>query len=229
MYSIFFNNRRLQLCRPDSPVCLLPSVTLAPSDRSGSWEDLIAGFECNSNINHLVIPVEDPLESFKQLCSRFVLFHAAGGVVTNKNGDVLMIYRYGRWDLPKGKQEPGESLWETALREVAEETGARGLQITGDQFAATYHTYRFQGKNVLKTTAWFRMTAEERSSLNPQTEEGIEKTEWVSLQDMEKYLEASYASIRLLIRSKILLNGEDVGKAGQIEDIPDLGPEVADF
>jgi 8-oxo-dGTP pyrophosphatase MutT (NUDIX family) len=208
---------------------LLPSVTLAPSDRSGSWEDLIAGFECNSNINHLVIPVEDPLESFKQLCSRFVLFHAAGGVVTNKNGDVLMIYRYGRWDLPKGKQEPGESLWETALREVAEETGARGLKITGDQFATTYHTYRFQGKNVLKTTAWFRMTAEERSSLNPQTEEGIEKTEWVSLQDMEKYLEASYASIRLLIRSKILLNGEDVGKAGQIEDIPDLGPEVADF
>jgi 8-oxo-dGTP pyrophosphatase MutT (NUDIX family) len=143
-------------------------------------------------------------------------------VVTNQKGDVLMIYRYGRWDLPKGKQDPGETLRETALREVAEETGARGLQITGDQFATTYHTYRFQGNNVLKMTAWFRMTAEEGSLLKPQTEEGIEKTEWVSLQDMDKYLEATYASIGLLIRSKILLNSEDVGKAGQIKDVFDL-------
>ena len=222
MYSIFFNNRRLQLCRPDSPVCLLPSVTLAPADSTVSWEDLIVGFECNSNINHLVVPVENPSASFRQLCSRFVLFHAAGGVVTNQKGDVLMIYRYGRWDLPKGKQDPGETLSETALREVAEETGARGLQITGDQFATTYHTYRFQGNNVLKMTAWFHMTAEEGSLLKPQTEEGIEKTEWVSLQDMEKYLEATYASIGLLIRSKILLNSEDVGKAGQIKDVFDL-------
>ncbi len=229
MYSIFFNNRRLQLCRPDSPVCLLPSVTIAPAERSGSWEDLIVGFECNSNISHLVIPVEDPSASFKQLCTRFLLFHAAGGIVTNKNGEILMIYRYGRWDLPKGKQEPGESLKETALREVAEETGIRGLKITGDQFATTYHTYRFQGNNVLKMTAWFRMTAEEGSLLKPQTEEGIEKTEWVSPLDMDKYLEASYASIRLLIRSKVLFNGEDVGKAGQIEDILDLSPEVPDF
>jgi len=201
---------------------LLPSVTLAPADSTVSWEDLIVGFECNSNINHLVVPVENPSASFKQLCSRFVLFHAAGGVVTNQKGDVLMIYRYGRWDLPKGKQDPGETLSETALREVAEETGARGLQITGDQFATTYHTYRFQGNNVLKMTAWFRMTAEERSLLKPQTEEGIEKTEWVSLQDMDKYLEATYASIGLLIRSKILLNSEDVGKAGQIKDVFDL-------
>ncbi|MFA7089279.1 MAG: NUDIX domain-containing protein [Bacteroidales bacterium] len=229
MYSIFFNNRRLQLCRPDSPVCLLPSVTIAPADRSGSWEDIIVGFECNSNINHLVIPVEDPSNSFQQLCTRFVLFYAAGGVVTNKKGDVLMIYRYGRWDLPKGKQEPGESLRETALREVAEETGARGLKITGDQFATTYHTYRFQGNNVLKITAWFRMTAEERSFLDPQTEEGIEKTEWVSLQDMDKYLEAAYASIQLLIRSKILLSGKNVGEAGEVEDVLDLSPEVTDF
>jgi len=208
---------------------LLPSVTIAPAERSGSWEDILVGFECNSNINHLVIPVEDPAASFKQLCARFLLFHAAGGIVTNKKGDILMIYRYGRWDLPKGKQEPGESLRETALREVAEETGIQGLEITGDHFATTYHTYRFQGNNVLKMTAWFRMIAEEGSFLKPQTEEGIEKTEWVSLQDMDKYLEATYASIRLLIRSKILFDGKDVGKTGQVKDVLDLGPEVPDF
>ena len=229
MYSIFFNNRRLQLCRPDSPVCLLPSVTVAPVNGFATWEDMIVGFECNSNINHLVIPVEDPAASFRQLCDRFVLFYAAGGVVTNKNGNILMIYRYGKWDLPKGKQEPGESLRETALREVEEETGAGDLKITGDQFATTYHSYRYQGNNVLKMTAWFRMTAKEGTFLKPQTEEGIEKTEWVSPENLDKYLETAYASIRMLIRSKILLNGKDVGKAGQVKDILNLSPEVPDF
>ena len=226
MYSIFFNNRRLQFCRPDSQVCLLPSVIVESADTFRSWGDLVIYFECNTHLRHVVIPVEDPRSVFQRVCSHFTIMCAAGGIVTNAAGDLLMIYRYGKWDLPKGKQAPGESLRETALREVAEETGVSGLEILGDHFATTFHCYRFQGKSVLKVTSWFRMTACCGSSLQPQTEEGIEKTEWVSRETLATYLEASYASIGLLIRRKILNDRKDVGESGQVEDILDFGPQA---
>ena len=57
---------------------------------------------------------------------------AAGGVVLQDGGarradELMVVHRphHGDWSLPKGKQEAGESLETTALREVAEETGLR--------------------------------------------------------------------------------------------------------
>ena len=55
--------------------------------------------------------------------------NAAGGLVTNSRGEFLLIRRSGLWDLPKGHQEPGEDLEKTALREVEEETGLKGLKL----------------------------------------------------------------------------------------------------
>jgi 8-oxo-dGTP pyrophosphatase MutT (NUDIX family) len=49
--------------------------------------------------------------------------NTAGGIVINKGNQVLLIFRKGKWDLPKGKSENGESLKKTAKREVVEETG----------------------------------------------------------------------------------------------------------
>ena len=56
---------------------------------------------------------------------------SAGGVVLNHDGLVLVLRRKteGTWVLPKGRVEPGESLKQTALREVEEETGLRGIDI----------------------------------------------------------------------------------------------------
>ena len=60
---------------------------------------------------------------------------AAGGVVWRKAQtpanptriQLLLIHRpaYDDWTFPKGKPEPGETLRETAVREVAEETGLK--------------------------------------------------------------------------------------------------------
>ncbi|MFN2452581.1 MAG: NUDIX domain-containing protein [Candidatus Dormibacteria bacterium] len=55
---------------------------------------------------------------------------AAGGVVLRRTGradELVVVHRphHGDWSLPKGKQEPGESLEATALREVEEESGLR--------------------------------------------------------------------------------------------------------
>jgi len=56
------------------------------------------------------------------------LVRAAGGLVVRAGVDgteVLLVHRprYDDWSFPKGKQDPGETDEETALREVAEETG----------------------------------------------------------------------------------------------------------
>ena len=50
---------------------------------------------------------------------------AAGAVVTRKGGEVLLVHRpkYDDWSFPKGKQDPGEHVTVTAVREVLEETG----------------------------------------------------------------------------------------------------------
>ena len=75
-------------------------------------------------------------ESTKKLLhdfiSAFKYLEAAGGVVVNSNKERLFIHRFGRWDLPKGKLEKGESPAEAALREVYEETG---LKIKINDFA----------------------------------------------------------------------------------------------
>ena len=68
-------------------------------------------------------------EILKKFTKKIPLERAAGGVVTNKEGRVLFIYRNNKWDLPKGKLEKGETYEECALREVEEETGVKNLKI----------------------------------------------------------------------------------------------------
>jgi 8-oxo-dGTP pyrophosphatase MutT (NUDIX family) len=102
---------------------------------------------------------------------------AAGGLVFNPQGQLLVFFRRGSWDLPKGKIDPGESAPQAAVREVQEETGLVNLDL-GAPAGTTLHTYTMNKKRMLKTTYWFRMrTADTR--LVPQTEEDISEIRWV--------------------------------------------------
>lgn len=64
---------------------------------------------------------------------------AAGGVV-QQNNRILIIKRSGTPDLPKGHQEPGESIEQCAIREVEEECGLQNVKITS-HLTDTLHIY----------------------------------------------------------------------------------------
>ncbi len=105
---------------------------------------------------------------------------AGGGYVMRegkKEPEVLMIYRKGVWDLPKGKLDDGESIEECALREVREEVGIKKLTMVGS-LGTTVHGYPRKNKYKVKTTYWYQMETPERSFV-PQAEEQIEKVAWM--------------------------------------------------
>ena len=127
---------------------------------------------------------------------------AGGGVVVNEKNQVLFIYRRKKWDLPKGKLDPGEDIKACAIREVMEETGIRNLTI-GKLIIVTTHSYEEKGLNMQKETHWFEMKAStvDNSTLTPQLEEDIEKIEWVSLENLEEYLSGTYTTIQQVLNS----------------------------
>ena len=122
---------------------------------------------------------------------------AAGGVVTNKEGKVLFIYRNEKWDLPKGKIDKGETIEAAALREVMEETGVKGLEIE-NFLRVTYHIFKRNGKNKLKEVHWFAMKTDYDGPLLGQLEEGIEKVRWKGPENIKKALQNSYTNIKIL-------------------------------
>ncbi|GAA3785186.1 MULTISPECIES: NUDIX hydrolase [Corallibacter] len=123
---------------------------------------------------------------------------AGGGKVYNNQGEILFIYRNDKWDLPKGKAEKKERIEETAIREVEEETGIKGLEIT-KPLQTTYHIFKRNGRHKIKITYWFEMTSSYDGQLEPQENEGITKVAWLNEEESKKALENSYANIRTLI------------------------------
>lgn len=123
---------------------------------------------------------------------------AGGGKVYNSRGEILFIFRNDKWDLPKGKTEKNESIEETSIREVEEETGVQGLEIV-KPLNTTYHIFKRNGKHKIKVTYWFEMKTMFEGKLHPQENEGITKVEWLSPQESQKALENSYANIKLLV------------------------------
>lgn len=143
-------------------------------------------------------------ENEKLLLSSFSLafkvIEAAGGLVKNKKGEYLFIFRNGKWDLPKGKIEKGEGIKKAAIREVEEECGVSKLKIE-KELESTYHTYHVEEKAILKRTYWFEMLCEDESKLVPQTEEGITEVKWISKKDLQQVNDNTYDSIKEVMKS----------------------------
>lgn len=139
-----------------------------------------------------------PKKLLKKFLKKLPNVIAGGGKVYNEKGEVLFIFRNNKWDLPKGKTEKKETIEETALREVEEETGVKDLKIV-KPIETTYHIFKRNGRYKIKVTYWFEMTSNYNGRLNPEGEEGITKVEWLDAAASQKALENSYANIRQLL------------------------------
>lgn len=121
---------------------------------------------------------------------------AGGGIVTNEKDEILMIFRRGVWDLPKGKLDAGETIESCAVREVEEETGAQNIKL-GKLVGITYHEYfdTWKQRDVSKESHWYAMKVTGDQKLVPQTDEDIEEIQWVAKKDLEKYLANTHKNI----------------------------------
>ncbi len=131
------------------------------------------------------------------LKDQFKIIKAAGGLVV-KDGRILMMFRLGMWDLPKGKLNKNEDDTLGALREVEEECNIK-VAITG-ALPNTWHSYAFKGKKILKKTSWFTMQCLDDTYMKPQAEEYIEEVRWMTPDEVLEVLPESYASIQFVIR-----------------------------
>jgi len=151
----------------------------------------------NNKLENAILYHDNLEEAWRNFKNHFDVIEAAGGLVENNQHQYLFIYRNGIWDLPKGKMEKGEKPDETAIREVQEECGIQDISIDGF-LLETYHLFTENKKKRLKITHWYKMSEGQESELTPQTEEGIEKVEWIDVISTPQVFENSYENIKLI-------------------------------
>ena len=194
MHKIYFENRAIIICPPGDEALSDPNAVEFLSGGPLDIHTLVGMFEVSGSLSRIYIPSEDIEKTYRRLCAEFKEVNAAGGLVSNRRGDYLLISRNGLWDLPKGHQEPGEDIEVTAIREVQEETGVDQLQIR-KLICITDHCYLRDGIWHLKHTWWYDMLYTDPTNLTPQREEDISKAAWVAKSSLPPFLKRTFPSI----------------------------------
>lgn len=195
MYKVYFGNRSVEIVPAGSVSDYQDGRVYYISQPDDDLSLLPDWFDKAEDIEDLVIEAEDPSARFAEFISKLKREVAAGGLIRNELGSTLLFYRRGAWDMPKGHQEPGETLEQCALREVQEETGLTRI-VLGKPICITWHTYHRDGNFVLKESHWYNMTLTEFEKIKVQTEEDIERAVWCSPVRLKRLLKEAYPSIR---------------------------------
>lgn len=201
MYKVFVNEKKLTLSKyPEDIEKNLRYEGFASLEIA---VDLLQNTSC-PEMNVYGENIDEMWEDFTHM---FKVIEAAGGIVKNQKGEILFIHRIGKWDLPKGKIEKGESLEQAALREIEEETGLKEL-ILEEFINNTFHIYvERNGEKILKTTYWFRLNYVGNETPIPQTEEGITEATWKSMDEINnEVLPRTFQNIKLILNEYWDLN-----------------------
>ena len=200
-YKVFLNEKSIGFV-PGANITLSKLCRIL-TENSGieAIMDWLPDFE-NSDIRESVVEHPEVEKLFQNFRSAFLQIDAAGGVV-KRDGKLLFIFRNGKWDLPKGKIDEGESIETAALREVEEECGITNHSIV-KALPSTYHIYKSPykktlGQWVFKETYWFEMEYNGSETPVPQQEEGITEVRWVHPTELGEVLENTYENLKALI------------------------------
>ena len=199
MHKIYFEKRCIIICSPSEEALADPNSVEFHVGEILDIHALVRMFEVQDTLSRIYIPTEDIERTYRRICTEFKEVNAAGGLVSNRRGDYLLISRSGLWDLPKGHQEAGEDIEVCAMREVQEETGVDQLELRR-LICITDHVSFRQGVWHLKPTWWSDMLYTDPTNLTPQREEDITKAAWVAKSSLPPFLKNTYPSIQEVFR-----------------------------
>ncbi len=202
MYKVFINEKVVILTDCYDLELLQNGMLYFQYDDFEELHFVLTMLEDSNDLTGVIIQTNELDILWADFRAHFREIEAAGGLVTNDSNEILLIHRFGKWDLPKGKREKGESILTCAVREVQEECGLNDLK-PGKQLRDTYHIYREKDSRILKRTYWFEMKSS-TGQLVPQAEEGIEQAIWLASEKIDWTQMETYPNIRILIDSFLL-------------------------
>lgn len=202
-YKIYVNDSILTLAgdnaEPGQLQVLPDALPLFYRGRTKTLLSVIDTLEKSQLPRQIILSSPDVKRTFIEFSHLYKNIEAAGGVVENRDGQILAIYRRKVWDLPKGKLDPGETFEQAAVREVLEETGLKSVKMN-DLITSTYHTFRTRrmSQRALKLTKWYKMETK-HMKLDWEVEEDIEDAQWMAPEALLNGKYQVYGSIRYVI------------------------------
>lgn len=184
MYKIYINEIPLYLIRSEKVYDFIrepiAQYTLPYLGNPQLITQLMNLCENPGELKRVILYSNRPEEILQIIQSKVKEIKAGGGILFNELNEILFIYRRSHWDLPKGKMDPDETIEDTAVREVMEETGVSNIELL-EFVDHTFHIYRTvrNGTRYLKKTWWYKMNTQ-KQKITIQIEEDIEQAVWLT-------------------------------------------------
>lgn len=203
MYEVFWNDRKIVITQFDNVQFIKAAVRFSNINSPDEVKNWFFDFTKSESVS-AVLSHPTPVKFWKEMfVPAFIQVPAAGGIVI-RDEKLLFIFRKGKWDLPKGKIDEGESPEEAALREVTEECGIQRHHIIR-KLPSTFHIYQSPyhdsiGQWILKETHWFEMCYTELENGTPQTNENITDIRWFTKSELDEVFANTYENLKPVIK-----------------------------
>ncbi|HOY32396.1 MAG TPA: NUDIX domain-containing protein [Bacteroidales bacterium] len=198
IYKVYINDKEIIFADSENIVNEDDKTEKLVNPPEAEIKKIIADFNSNENLRRLFLIAADPQSLFRSFRKDYKMVKAAGGFVRDKDRRILMIFRRGKWDLPKGKIDGDERRKHAALREVREETGLKNLLLVR-RIDRTYHVYTEKNDQILKKTYWYEMAAIDVAPLVPQADEDITDIRWFEPDEIDDVYPNTYTLIKRIL------------------------------